>query len=251
MQWTNRWYRTVDTAMRAGGAAAATEQLGEPETYDPGVVQYQPALSREESYRRVPHDARAQADAVCGGVTSWYAHAVPDQGALEHFAFGPTGFGRVLGQTDPGGNLRLEIASLAVSPATVLELTDAVRLSPPQPPAGTRPPNAPTRTPALDANARGRLGRFPPAVQRFLQAPFTSDRPVICESRGYQEWTAGGGVEYAWCFITDDRTLAYLHAERPMAEQAGTQWPELHAYRARALLPGWKRVSWNAGRAPA
>jgi hypothetical protein len=73
----------------------------------------------------------------------------------------------------------------------------------------------------------------------------------MCEPRGYQEWTAGVGVEYAWCFITDDRTLAFLHAERPMAERAGTKWRKLHAYRARVLLPGWKRVTWNAGRAPA
>jgi hypothetical protein len=34
-------------------------------------------------------------------------------------------------------------------------------------------------------------------------------------------------------------------------ERAGARWRKLHAYRARVLLPGWSRVSWNAGRAPA
>jgi hypothetical protein len=154
-------------------------------------------------------------------------------------------------QTDPGGNIRLEIGTVTVSPATMLELTDAAGPSSAQPPAESPPPDARTRAPALDPDARGWLGRFPPAVQRFLQAPFRSDRPVICEPRGYQEWTAGEGVEYAWCFITDDRTLAFVHAERPMAERTGTRWRELHAYRARVLLPGWKRVSWNGGRRPA
>jgi hypothetical protein len=54
-----------------------------------------------------------------------------------------------------------------------------------------------------------------------------------------------------WIVAAVEKLLGASDAERPMAEQAGTPWPELHAYRARVLLPGWKRVSWNAGRAPA
>jgi hypothetical protein len=53
-----------------------------------------------------------------------------------------------------------------------------------------------------------------------------------------------------WIVAAVEKLLGASDAERPMAEQAGTPWPELHAYRARVLLPGWKRASWDAGMAP-
>jgi hypothetical protein len=187
-----------------------------PAVYEPGDVTYQPCLGLDESYARLPDQARRLVNESVGTIKSWYADVSAAHTSCEYLAIGGHGLALAAGERDAGGVWRLTFTFWAIDPASI-------RLHEERP-GGTgsrwradRQSGGTGATRALDVDAafKAWLGRLPSATQQFVQYPF-GEASFTYAYRNYRSGEQRHDQEQVWCWIADDRYLTFLYGIRPV-----------------------------------
>jgi hypothetical protein len=198
------------------GRQGVQEGRPTPAVYEPGAVSYQPCLGLDESYARLPYQARRLVKDSVGTIKSWYADVSAAHTSCEYLAIGDHGLALAAGERDPGGMWRLTFTFWAIDAASIRLYEER--------PDGTgshwrmddqRRGTGATRALDVDPAFKAWLGRLPPAIQQFVQYPFGE----AAFSYGYRNYRSGEQYhdnEQAWCWIADDRYLTFLYGIRPV-----------------------------------
>jgi hypothetical protein len=229
------------------GGQGLQEGRPAPAVYEPGAVSYQPCLGLDESYARLPDQARHLVSESVGTIKSWYADVSAAHTNCEYLAIGDHGLALAAGERDAGGAWRLTFTFWAIDPASV-------RLHE-EHPAGTgdhgrvdRQGRGTGTTRALDVDAafKAWLGRLPPATQQFVQYPF-GEASFTYGYRNYRSGEQRHDKEQVWCWIADDRYLTFLYGIRPVTAARDRSAWQVQAVAA-TLVPQLSRQDTHTAR---